>query len=642
MAYRIDPVKGLVFESQSTVPQGITTEPRNINEMRMQPEMGSAFNQPQTFSVPPGSKQSPAQWDEDLSVTPIMQPQVVDNQIQPTGQTRANELRQKYGQPGIFDNYESFQPKPRAASFFDSFNNDYNQRLEKEKGRQATGIANFFSGASIPENQKMPLTMGLLSFGAQLLADSGNNNMFLAQGIGRGLQAGIGGYNAAMTSQQKAAQFQAEQQMEQQRLQMQQARDNVNANYINAQIGQINLQKQNQQNTIDLGKRLRTQIPKLIESKTITPQEGDMLMSYSDFQLGNQLPTMIQQGPQRMTQQLSYEMLADEMESYKKVPDVMKALEESGNYTEQQLATLRPLTGKNFYNQLKTIKPITAPTNMSMGNARGFLSGLAAAKMLDVNNPEHQIAFNAAYPLFETKVVKDSMGNESLVTVPSVTPIPEPLKIFRQDGPSKDGGKPIMLSEAKPSPSDLTTAEYGAAMYDSQMKLDALFKKGYRPSYTIAQQILAADETFTMAGLYAQTNNFNDREFITQAYSFADAYARARTGATMNEQEFPRYFRMFFVNPPIKGDISPAEFISRRNDRLQAIARTITKSGAGWTKRFGNQERYQKPFMSPFNSDGSSNSVYEDEFKKIKTRRQQSNVTTGGVDVTSNRKSARR
>ena len=185
MGYRIDPVKGLVFESESTVPQGITTQPKNINEMRMQPEMGDAFNQQQNFSVPPGSMQSPGQWDEDLSVTPIMQPQVVDNQIQPTGQTRANELRQQYGQPGIFDNYESFQPKPIAASFFDSFNNDYNQRLEKEKGRQATGIANFFSGASIPENQKMPLTMGLLSFGAQLLADSGNNNLFLEGGDGQ-------------------------------------------------------------------------------------------------------------------------------------------------------------------------------------------------------------------------------------------------------------------------------------------------------------------------------------------------------------------------------------------------------------------------------------------------------------------------
>tara|TARA_Y100000114_G_C11742964_1_gene320036 strand:- start:424 stop:882 length:459 start_codon:yes stop_codon:yes gene_type:complete len=73
----------------------IPTQPKNINEMRMQPEMGAAFNQQQNFSVPPGSMQSPQQWDEDLSVTPIMQPQVVDNQIQPTGQTRANELRKK-------------------------------------------------------------------------------------------------------------------------------------------------------------------------------------------------------------------------------------------------------------------------------------------------------------------------------------------------------------------------------------------------------------------------------------------------------------------------------------------------------------------------------------------------------------------
>jgi len=633
MGYRIDPVKGLVFEAENTVPQGITTQPRNINEMRMQPEMGASFNQQQNFSVPPGSMQSPQQWDEDLSVTPIMQPQVVDNQIQPTGQTRANELRQKYGQPGIFDNYESFQPKPRAASFFDSFNSDYNQRLEKEKSRQATGISNFFSGVSIPENQKMPLTMGLLSFGAQLLADSGNNNLFLAQGIGRGLQAGIGGYNAAMTSQQKAAQFQAEQQMQQQRLQMQQARDNVNANYINAQIGQINLQKQNQQNSIDLGKKLRLQLPNLVKSNTISPQEYDIYSNMSDLQLGKDLPAIIQQGPQRETARINLEILQSQLDTLNSVPEVKKQLKESGIYTDQQLQMLEPLQGQQFFSELSKVKPLSPPSNLTKGNARGYLAALTKAGKINFNDPVQMQYVSAGYPLTETKVVKDLQGNETLVTVPVTEPMPAALQGFRKNMISSEGN-PIELSKAQPTQFDLTNAEYAAKMFDSQQELDALFKKGYRPGSNVVAQILGSGDVFSLTSARAQLNNASDRLFITQAFAYSDAAVRAVTGAAMPESEFPRYFKMYFVNVPMAGGFNAAdpsfnpEFKMMRDIRMDAIRRTIIKAGPGWTNRFGLEDKYNRPFQNPFsdseagdsNQGGASNgggSVYDEEDRKL-------------------------
>ena len=605
--------------------------------MRMQPEMGAAFNQPQNFSVPPGSMQSPAQWDEDLSVTPIMQPP--ENRIEPmlsenqTGQTRANELRQQYGQPGIFDNYESFQPKPRAASFFDSFSSDYNQRLEKEKGRQATGIANFFSGASIPENQKMPLTMGLLSFGAQLLADSGNNNMFLAQGIGRGLQAGIGGYNAAMTSQQKAAQFQAEKQMEQQRLQMQQARDNVNANYINAQIGQINVQQQNQQNSIDLGKKLRLQLPNLVKSNTISPQEYDIYANMSDLQLGKELPALIQQGPQRETARINLEILQSQLDTLNSVPEVKKQLKESGIYTDQQLQMLEPLQGQQFFSELSKVKPLTPPSNLTKGNARGYLAALTKAGKLNYDDPVQQQYVSAGFPLTETKIVKDERGNESMITVPVTEPMPAALQPFRKNMVAPDGNF-IELSKAQPTTFDLNNAEYAAKMFKSQQRLDDLFKKGYRPGSNVVSQILASGDTFSLQAARAQLNNASDRLFITQAYMFSESAVRAVTGAAMPESEFPRFFKMYFVNVPLKGGFNAAdpafnpEFRMMRDIRLDAIKSTIIKAGPGWTNRFGLEDEYNRPFQNPFsdsetgggNESGGSNgggSIYDEEDRKL-------------------------
>jgi hypothetical protein len=641
--YVNDPEKGLTFQvpfsrDGAAFPPSpelvdlATQDPMAAGFLRRDPQTKKIGPNPQVQQIIDARKAAVPQTNIPPAAGPpvpnLTGPVIPENRIEPmlsenqTGQTRANELRQKYGQPGIFDNYESFQPKPRAASFFDSF--DYNQRLEKEKGRQATGIANFFSGASIPENQKMPLTMGLLSFGAQLLADSGNNNMFLAQGIGRGLQAGIGGYNAAMTSQQKAAQFQAEKQMEQQRLQMQQARDNVNANYINAQIGQINLQQQNQQNSIDLGKRLRLQLPNLVKSNTISSQEYDIFSNMSDLQIGKELPALIQQGPEREAARINLELTRQDMDAYNRVPDVKKALRESGSYSDQQLAILEPLNGKRFYDQLGKIKPLSLPTNLTKGNALGYVMGLQSAGKLDPNNPEHKAVVAIADPLYVTEKYEDQDGNISLVQVPNRNLNPA-FNAFRTDVEFDQSGIPV--KKGRPNTEETKAAEQTASMIQTHHRLDELYKTGYRPGYNVAQQILSTGGVFNMRQLRQNFNNANDRLFVSLAYQFADSYARARTGAAMRDEEFANYYMQFFVNKPITGDVATSEFQDYRKFRLDAVERMINKSGRGWNILYGDDPKFNKPFIDPFGSGGGSEtggggpktggSVYDEEDRKL-------------------------
>ena len=631
MGYRIDPVKGLVFESESTVPQGITTQPRNINEMRMQPEMGAAFNQQQTFSVPPGSMQSPQQWDEDLSVTPIMQPP--ENRVEPmlsenqTGQTRANELRQKYGQPGIFDNYESFQPKPRAASFFDSFNSDYNQRLEKEKGRQATGIANFFSGASIPENQKMPLTMGLLSFGAQLLADSGNNNMFLAQGIGRGLQAGIGGYNAAMTSQQKAQQAQAENQLraqqqkdlvthrnnqiEQQRLQRE-----MMTPYYTAQINQMNADAEARRQKANRGKQYREMIPSLIESGVISKDEAAVFNTAGDLYVADEIQRRIEQGPELRVKELERKMLEQQIRDIELFPETIKAFEETGLYSKADIARVKgagPYAGSKL---LKDLKPLAqAPDNMNQSNALGWLSSLERNGMLNPLDTAQLMAFQRAYPLFTyEEVTKD--GVTSMVRMPNPVRAPAAFDGFYEaltpkttSVPGAQGG--VVTNIKEPTKDQKDDVEYGTRMIRAFKAIDELMATGYRPSRNVIS-VLKGDLLSTDQFFDAQ-----DRKFFSNALAFLTAQARKESGAQVGEQERINFVDQYFVNPPAFGgsDLignkpTVDSYENTRNLRLGLIKDRIQHAGFAWTDELSKQ--YPLNFKSPFGDSELFDEIEED------------------------------